>query len=78
MRAIRTDAMTDEEIKRFAMLSANYQTEEEVVRHLNRIKDKLFATKARFDYYFSKSHRNPPYMEKALAEIPTVIGRLRI
>jgi tetratricopeptide (TPR) repeat protein len=70
MRAIRTDAMTDEEIKRFAMLCANYQTEEEVLRHLNRIKDKLFATKARFDYYLSKSYRNPPFMEKALAEIP--------
>jgi tetratricopeptide (TPR) repeat protein len=73
MRAVRTDGMTDEEIKRFAMLAANYQTEEEVLRHLARIKDKLFATKARFDYYLSRSHRNPPYMEKALAEIPELL-----
>ena len=70
MRAIRTDGMTDEELKRYAMLCANYQTEEEVMRHLARIKDKLFATKARFDYYFARSHRNAPFMEKALAEIP--------
>lgn len=73
MRAVRTDGMTDEEIKRFAMLAANYQTEEEVLRHLARIKDKAFATKARFDYYLSRSHRNPPYMEKALIEIPELL-----
>lgn len=70
MRAIRIDGMTDEELKRYAMLCANYQTEEEVMRHLARIKDKLFATKARFDYYLARSHRNAPFMEKALAEIP--------
>lgn len=70
MRAVRTDGLTDEEIRRFALLAANYQTEEEVLRHLARIKDKLFATKARFDYFHSRSHRNPPFMEKALAEIP--------
>ena len=73
MRAVRTDGMTDEEVKRFAMLAAGYQTEEEVLRHLARIKDKLFATKARFDYYISRSHRNPPYMEKALTEIPELL-----
>jgi tetratricopeptide (TPR) repeat protein len=73
MRAIRTDGLTDEEIRRFALLVANYQTEEEVLRHLARIKDKLFATKARFDYYISRSHRNPPFMEKALIEIPELL-----
>jgi tetratricopeptide (TPR) repeat protein len=73
MRAVRTDGMTDEEVKRFAMLAAGYQTEEEVLRHIARIKDKLFATKARFDYYISRSHRNPPYMEKALTEIPELL-----
>lgn len=73
MRAVRTDGLTDEEIRRFALLAANYQTEEEVLRHLARIKDKLFATKSRFDYYLSKSHRNPPYMEKALIEIPELL-----
>jgi tetratricopeptide (TPR) repeat protein len=70
MRAIPTDSMTDEELKRYAMLCANYQTEEEVLRHFARIKDKLFATKARFDYYLARSHKNAPFMEKALAEIP--------
>lgn len=73
MRAIRTDGLTDEEIRRFALLAANYQTEEEVLRHFARIKDKLFATKARFDYYNGRSHRNPPFMEKALIEIPELL-----
>jgi len=70
IRSIRTDSLTDEEIKRFVMLAAGYQTEEDILRHVARIKDPMFATKTRFDYYISKSHRNPPYMEKALAEIP--------
>ncbi len=73
MRAVRTDGLTDQEIQRFAMLSANYQTEEEVLRQLTRIKDKLFATKSRFDYYISRSHRNAPFMEKALIEIPELL-----
>ena len=73
MRAIRTDDLTDEEIRRFALLAASYQTEEEVLRHFARIKDKLFATKARFDYYNGRSHRNPPFMEKALIEIPELL-----
>ena len=70
MRSIKTDGLTDEEIRQFALLAANYQVEEEVLRHLTRIKDKLFAAKARFDYYHGRSHRNPPFMEKALVEIP--------
>jgi tetratricopeptide (TPR) repeat protein len=48
------------------------ESEETVLRLFARMKDKLAATKARFDYYNSRSHRNPPYMEKALAEIPAL------
>ena len=70
IRTIRTDSLTDEEIKRFVLLVSGYQTEDDILRHIGRIKDPLFATKTRFDYYLSKSHKNPPYMEKALAEIP--------
>ncbi len=73
MRSIRTDGLTDEEIKRFALLAANYLTEEDVLRHLARIKNPLFATKARFDYYNGRSYRNPPFMEKALLEIPELL-----
>lgn len=70
VRSIRTETLEDAEIQRFVGLAAGYLTEEEIIRHAARIKDPMLATKTRFDYFLSKSHRNPPYMEKALAEIP--------
>ncbi|MFK7850548.1 MAG: tol-pal system YbgF family protein [Akkermansiaceae bacterium] len=71
--SIRTNDMSDEEIKGFADLVAYYEPEETVLRYISRMKDKLFATKARFDYYNRKAHRNPPMIEKALAQIPELI-----
>jgi tetratricopeptide (TPR) repeat protein len=70
MRSVKLDGMSDEELVRHASLLANYEPEEAVLRVFSRMKDALAATKARFDYYNSRSHRNPPFMEKALAEIP--------
>ncbi|MFM2170087.1 MAG: Outer rane lipoprotein [Verrucomicrobiota bacterium] len=70
MRSIRADTLTDAELPRFVLLVSQYQTEDEVLRLIARIKDPALATKTRFDYYLSKSHRNAPYQEKALAEIP--------
>jgi tetratricopeptide (TPR) repeat protein len=72
MRAVRTDGMTDEEIKAYASFVALYEPEDAVMRYIARIKDKLFAAKARFDYYNARIHRNQPNMEKALAEIPAL------
>lgn len=71
--SVRTDGMSDEEIKNFAELVASYEPEETVLRYIARMKDKLFATKARFDYYNARTHRNAPYAEKALAELPELI-----
>lgn len=70
MHSVRTDGMTDEELKSYAEFVAYYEPEETVLRYFALMKDKLFATKARFDFYNTRSHQNPPYMEKALAEIP--------
>lgn len=72
MRSISTRGMSDEEIRSFAEFAANYETEDVVLGHLAKIKDKLFAAKARFDYYHRRRHRNKPFMEKALAEIPAL------
>jgi tetratricopeptide (TPR) repeat protein len=72
LRSISLQGLTDEEIRSFAFAASNYQGEEEVMRIFARIKDSSFASKARFDYYVGRSHRNPPYQEKALAEIPTL------
>lgn len=71
--SIRTDGMSDKELKEFAELVAHYEPEETVFRYIARMKDKLFATKARFDYYNARTHRNPPNMEKALAEMPELL-----
>lgn len=71
--SIRTNGMTDEELKAFADLVANYEPEETVLRYIARMKDKLFASKSRFDYYNRRTHKNPPYMEKALAEMPELL-----
>lgn len=72
LRSISPQGLSDEELVRLSSLIANYETEDAVLRSLSRIKDPLVATKARFDYYMERSHRNRPYMEKALAEIPAL------
>lgn len=73
MRSVKLADLSDEEIVRFATLAADYQPEEQILAHFARMKDKLAATKARFDYYNGRSYRNPPFMEKALAEIPELL-----
>ncbi|NNM31158.1 MAG: tetratricopeptide repeat protein, partial [Akkermansiaceae bacterium] len=72
MRSVSTSGMSDEELKSYAGFVAYYEPEDVVLRYFARMKDKLFAAKARFDYYKARSHRNPPNMEKALAEIPAL------
>ena len=72
MRSVSTDGMTDEEINELTKFAAHYEPEEFVLRYFARIKDKAFAAKSRFDYYNSRSRRNKPFMEKALAEIPAL------
>lgn len=70
VRKFDTRGLGDEEIVDFVNFAAHYEPEETILRHLQRMKDKLAATKARFDYYNARTHRNRPFMEKALAEIP--------
>jgi len=73
MRTISPDNLSDQDLVGFAGVAAALnESEETVLRIFARMKDKLAATKARFDYYNSRSHRNPPFMEKALAEIPAL------
>ena len=73
MRTISQDTLSDPDLVGFAGLAAGLnEPEDTVLRVFARMKDKLAATKARFDYYHSRSHRNRPFMEKALAEIPAL------
>lgn len=73
MRSIRTEGLSDEDLASYGAFVGNYEPEETVLRCFGRIKDKSMAAKARFDYYNQRSHRNPPNMEKALAEIPVLL-----
>jgi tetratricopeptide (TPR) repeat protein len=73
MRTISPENLSDTDLVGFAGAAAGLnESEETVLRVFARMKDKLAASKARFDYYNSRSHRNPPFMEKALAEIPAL------
>lgn len=72
MRSVSTEGMTDEEINKLTNFAAAYEPEEFVLRYFARIKDKAYAAKSRFDYYNARTHRNKPFMEKALAEIPVL------
>lgn len=72
LRATRLDGLTDQDLVALAGVAAFSEPEEGVMRYYARIKDPLVAAKARFDYYLARTHRNQPFMEKALAEIPTL------
>ena len=64
--------MTDQELAVFVSFAGNYVTEEEFLQYVSKMKDKTAASKSHYDYYDARSHRNPPNMEKALAEMPTL------
>ena len=72
LRGVRTNGMTDKELADFVGFAAHYVTEEEFLQYVSRMKDKTHASKSRYDYYNGRCHNNPPYMEKALAEVPTL------
>jgi len=72
LRTTRLDGLDDPQILALAAFAAHYDSEEGVLRYFGRIKDPLTAAKGRFDYYQARTHRNPPFMEKALAEIATL------
>ena len=71
-RSIRTDGMDDEQLKNLANFAANFDGEEGFLRYVARMKDSLFATRTRFDFYYARSPRNGKMQEKALAEVPVL------
>ena len=72
LRQVNVSGMSDKELRDTGMFAGYYLTEEDVMRYFARMKDKLAATKARFDYFMSKTYHNNPMKEKALAEIPAL------
>lgn len=72
LRQVNVNGMSDKELRDTGMFASDYLPEEDVLRYFAKMRDRLAATKARFDYYISKSYRNNPFKEKALAEIPAL------
>jgi tetratricopeptide (TPR) repeat protein len=72
LRTIRTNGMDDAAIRDLAMFAAMYETEEAVLRYISKIKNRMYAARTRFDYYYPRSHRNGDFQKKALAEIPVL------
>jgi tetratricopeptide (TPR) repeat protein len=71
LRQVNVNGMADTQIRGVGMFASYYLPEEDVIRYFAKMKDKLAATKARFDYYVGdRNHpRNP---EKAIIEIPAL------
>ncbi len=72
LRATRLDGLTDQDLVALAGVAAASEPEEGVMRYYARIKDPLIAAKGRFDYYNARTHKNQPFMEKALAEVASL------
>ncbi len=72
LRSTKLEGLSDKELVALAGVAALSEPEEGVMRYYARIKDPLVAAKGRFDYYNARTHRNQPFMEKALAEIATL------
>jgi tetratricopeptide (TPR) repeat protein len=72
LRATKLDGLADKDLLAIARVAAMVEPEEGVMRYYARVKDPLVAAKGRFDFYNSRSHRNPPFMEKALVEVATL------
>lgn len=70
LATVRTNGMDDQAIASFASYVVEYQGEDAFLLTVNKIKDKTFAARTRFNYYYSRSHRNGENQKKALAEVP--------
>ena len=69
LRAVRTQGMDDATLREYASYVVEYEGEEAFLRTVDKMKDKTFAAKVRFDFYYSRSHRNRENQDKALAEV---------
>ncbi len=69
LKTVRTQEMDDAALAKFAGYVAEYEGEDAFLLTVNKIKDKTFAARVRFDHYYGKSHRNGDNQKKALSEV---------
>lgn len=72
LSTVRTNGMDDAALARFAAYVVEYQGEDAFLLTINKMKDKTFAARTRFDHYYRRSHRNGENQKKALAEVPVL------
>jgi len=72
-RSIRHNGMDDAQLRNLANFAANFDGEDGFLRYVAHIKDPVFATRARFDFYYARSHRNGEMQQKALSEVPALV-----
>lgn len=72
VRTVRTQGMDDATLQQYASYVFEYEGEDAFLRTIDKMKDKTFAARTRFDHYYSRSHRNGEYQKKALAEVPVL------
>ncbi len=72
LRGVRTQGMDDKMLQMYAGYVAEYEGEEAFLRSIDKMQDKTFGARCRFDYYFARSHRNGDHQKKALAEVPVL------
>jgi tetratricopeptide (TPR) repeat protein len=66
---VRTNDMDDETLARYASYVAEFEGEDAFLAAVEKIRDKTYASRVRFDHYFSRAHRNRENQDKALAEL---------
>ena len=72
-RSVRHDGMDDAQLRNLANFAANFDGEEGFLRYVSRMKNPLFATRTRFDFYYARSPRNGEMQQKALSEVPALV-----
>lgn len=72
MRQVRTQGMDDKALRGLAEHAALLDGEESFLRTVDKMRDKTFAARTRFDFYFDHSPRNGDFQKKALAELPAL------
>jgi len=66
---VHTNGMDDQTLRRYGAYVNAYQGEEAYLRVIDKIQDKTFASRTRFDYHYGRSSNSSEHQDRALAEV---------
>jgi|GEM_PF-867320 len=72
LQSVRTQGMDDPTLREYASYVSEYEGEEAFLRTVDKMKDKTYAARTRFDHFFRGSNHNGENRKKALAEVPVL------